>query len=136
MVVTVAIVVFTHNLALGVLAGVLLSAIFFARRVAHLVEVTDVVGPRRPDDGSTTSPVSCSSPPPTNWSTPSTTSRRRPNVVIDLSDAHIWDSSAVAVLDTIVAKFARHGTHAEIIGLNERSTEIHDRLSGTLGSAH
>jgi sulfate permease, SulP family len=59
-----------------------------------------------------------------------------PHVIIDLGNAHIWDSSAVAVLDTVVAKFARHGTHAEIIGLNEASNAIHERLSGHLGSGH
>ena len=42
----------------------------------------------------------------------------------------------LAVLDTIVAKFTRHGTQAEIIGLNRHSTEIHDRLSGHLSSSH
>jgi sulfate permease, SulP family len=52
------------------------------------------------------------------------------------SEAHIWGSSAVAVLDTVVAKFARHGTTAEIIGLNEASTAIHDRLSGHMQSGH
>ena len=117
MVVTVAIVVITHNLALGVLAGVLLSAIFFARRVAHLVEVTDVLDPVAEVRtyhvtgelffASTNEMVH-----PFDYFEPT------PNVVIDLSDAHVWDSSAVAVLDTIVDKFARHGTHAEIIGLN------------------
>jgi SulP family sulfate permease len=40
------------------------------------------------------------------------------------------------VLDTIVAKFARHGTTAEIAGLNHHSTEIHDRLSGHLSAGH
>ena len=135
MVVTVAIVVITHNLALGVLAGVLLSAIFFARRVAHLVEVTDVVDPVAEVRtyhvtgelffASTNEMVHAF-----DYFEPT------PNVVIDLSDAHVWDSSAVAVLDTIVDKFARHGTHAEIIGLNAPSTELHERLSGHLNSEH
>ena len=135
MVVTVAIVVITHNLALGVLAGVLLAAIFFARRVAHLVEVTDVVDPEHEVRiyhvtgelffASTNEMVHAF-----DYNEPT------PNVVIDLSDAHVWDSSAVAVLDTIVDRFDRHGTHAEIIGLNEHSTELHGRLSGHLGSGH
>ncbi len=59
-----------------------------------------------------------------------------PHVIIDLSEAHIWDSSAVAVLDTIVDKFARHGTTAQIVGLNQSSTEIHERLSGHLTAGH
>ncbi len=135
MVVTVAIVVITHNLALGVLAGVLLSAIFFARRVAHLVEVTDVVDPdHNVRIYRVTGELFFAS---TNELAHAFDYfEETPNVVIDLSDAHVWDSSAVAVLDTIVAKFARHGTHAEIAGLNTQSTELHGRLSGHLGSGH
>ena len=135
MVVTVAIVVFTHNLALGVLAGVLLSAIFFARRVAHLVEVTDVVDPDREMRiyhvtgelffASTNEMVHVFD-----------YHEETPHVLIDLSEAHVWDSSAVATLDTIVARFERHGTHAEIVGLNPHSTELHSRLSGHLASGH
>jgi len=135
MVVTVAIVVITHNLALGVLAGVLLSAVFFARRVAHLVEVTDIVDP----DGPTriyhvTGELFFAS---TNELVHAFDYfEETPDVVIDLSEAHIWDSSAVVVLDTIVAKFARHGTHAEVVGLNRESSAIHDRLSGHLTNGH
>jgi SulP family sulfate permease len=135
MVATVAIVVFTHNLALGVLAGVLLSAIFFARRVAHVVEVTDVVDPdRNVRIYHVTGELFFAS---TNELVHSFDyDEETPNVVIDLSDAHVWDSSAVAVLDTIVAKFERHGTHAEISGLNVASTALHERLSGHLVSGH
>ena len=135
MVVTVAIVVITHNLALGVLAGVLLSAIFFARRVAHLVEVTDVVDPdHEVRIYHVTGELFFAS---TNELVHAFDYfEETPNVIIDLSDAHVWDSSAVAVLDTVVAKFARHGTHAEIVGLNEPSTELHERLSGHLNSEH
>ena len=135
MVVTVAIVVFSHNLALGVLAGVLLSAIFFARRVAHLVEVTDVVDPdHNMRIYHVTGELFFAS---TNELVHAFDYfEDTPNVIVDLSDAHIWDSSAVAVLDTIVAKFERHGTHAEITGLNTQSTELHGRLSGHFSSGH
>lgn len=141
MVVTVAVVVVTHNLALGVLAGVILSAIFFARRVAHIVEVTDVLDTDEvagSDAGTRVYHV-------TGELFFASTNElvhafnyyeETPYVIIDLSRAHIWDSSAVAVLDTVVAKFARHGTNAEIIGLNEASSELHKRLSGHLESGH
>jgi SulP family sulfate permease len=135
MAVTVAIVVFTHNLALGVLAGVLLSAIFFARRVAHLVDVTDVLDP----DGGiriyhVTGELFFAS---TNELVHAFDYyEETPNVIIDLTEAHIWDSSAVSVLDTIVAKFERHGTQAEITGLNEHSSALHTRLSGHLIDDH
>jgi SulP family sulfate permease len=135
MVTTVGIVVWTHNLAYGIVAGVLLAAIFFARRVAHLVEVTSVVDP----DGverlyAVTGELFFAS---TNelihafdYADPT------PNVVIDLTDAHVWDSSAVATLDAVVAKFAARGVHADVVGHNEHSEALHTRLTGQHAAAH
>ena len=135
MVVTVAIVVITHNLALGVLAGVLLAAIFFARRVAHVAEVDSVVDP---DTGvrryhvtgelffaSTNELVHAF-----DYADPT------PEVVIDLTDAHVWDSSAVATLDAVQAKFHARGVEATIVGLNPHSEALHSRLTGRLASSH
>jgi SulP family sulfate permease len=135
MVVTVAIVVYTHNLAYGVVAGVLLAAIFFARRVAHLAEVTSVLDP----DGGTrvyavTGELFFAS---TNelvhsfdYADPT------PQVVIDLTDAHVWDSSAVATLDAVVAKFKARGVTAELVGLNVHSEALHTRLTGQHVGSH
>jgi sulfate permease, SulP family len=132
---TVTIVVWTHNLAYGVVAGVLLAAIFFARRVAHLAEVTSVVDP---DGGqriyAVTGELFFAS---TNelvhafdYTDPT------PRVLIDLTDAHVWDSSAVATLDAVVAKFAVRGVTAELIGLNTQSEALHTRLTGQMTGAH
>ncbi|MPY96168.1 MAG: STAS domain-containing protein [Acidimicrobiia bacterium] len=135
MVLTVAIVVATHNLALGVIAGVLLAAVFFARRVAHLAEVTSVLDP----DGSTrvyavTGELFFAS---TNELVHAFDyADRTPQVVIDLTDAHVWDSSAVATLDAIVAKYAARGVDAQIIGLNAQSEALHTRLTGHYSNAH
>ena len=135
MVTTVGIVVWTHNLAYGVVAGVLLAAVFFARRVAHLVDVTSVVDP----DGveriyAVTGELFFAS---TNelvhafdYTDPT------PRVVIDLTGAHVWDSSAVATLDTVVAKFAARGVQAQVVGLNPHSEQLHTRLTGQHVSAH
>ncbi|CAM3824707.1 STAS domain-containing protein [Kibdelosporangium persicum] len=57
-------------------------------------------------------------------------------VVIDLSGAHVWDSSAVATLDVVTAKFASRGIAAEITGLNPHSEKLHSKLSGRLADAH
>jgi SulP family sulfate permease len=57
-------------------------------------------------------------------------------VVIDMSDAHIWDASSVAALDAITTKYAARGKHAEITGLNPPSAEFHENLAGKLGAAH
>jgi SulP family sulfate permease len=135
MVVTVVLVVATHNLAVGVLAGVVLAAIFFARRVAHLVEVTSVLDP---DGGvrvyAVTGELFFAS---TNelvhafdYADPT------PHVVIDLTDAHVWDTSAVATLDAVAAKFAARGISTEILGLNPHSAALHERVSGHLAASH
>ncbi len=55
------------------------------------------------------------------------------NVVIDLSDAHVWDASTVATLDAVTTKYAKYGTHVSIVGLAGASKERHDRLTGRLG---
>ncbi|MGD9703647.1 MAG: SulP family inorganic anion transporter [Acidimicrobiia bacterium] len=134
-VLVVGIVVFTHNLAIGVIAGVLLSAVFFARKVAHLVDVTSV---SHPDDQTTvytlTGALFFASTNELIHTFDYTDPHRR--VVIDLADAHVWDASAVAALDAIVERFARHGITAEIIGLNVPSEAFHTRLSGTLTAGH
>ena len=135
MVVTVAVVVQTHNLAYGVVAGVLLAGIFFARRVAHLVEVTSVLDP----DGAVrvyrvTGELFFAS---TNelmhafdYTDPT------PKVVIDLTGAHVWDSSAVATLDAIVGKYTARGIAAELVGLNTHSEALHTRLTGQMTGSH
>nr|WP_216853611.1 SulP family inorganic anion transporter [Phytoactinopolyspora halotolerans] len=135
MVTTVAIVVITHNLAYGVVAGVLLAAIFFARRVAHLVDVSSVLDP---DGGirvyAITGELFFAS---TNelvhsfdYADPT------PRVVIDLTDAHVWDTSAVATLDTVVSKFAARGVEAQLVGLNHHSAQLHERTTGQLSGSH
>jgi SulP family sulfate permease len=53
--------------------------------------------------------------------------------VVDLSQAQVWDASTVAALDAVETKFGDHGVHVEIVGLDERSSVFHARLSGRLG---
>ncbi len=110
----------------------------FARRVAHLTDVTPracVERRRRGSGALPRSPASCSSPRATT-STPSSTTPRTPTrVVIDLSAAHVWDASTVAALDAITTKYARQGKTVEIIGLDEASAERHGRLTGRLQSS-
>jgi SulP family sulfate permease len=135
MAVTVAIVVETHNLAYGVVAGVLLAAIFFARRVAHLVDVSSVLDP----DGTeriyaVTGELFFAS---TNELVHSFDySDTVGKVVIDLTDAHVWDSSAVATLDAIVLTFEARGITAEVVGLNTHSEALHTRLTGQMVGSH
>ena len=139
MLVTVVVTVASNNLAYGVIVGALTAMVLFARRVAHLVTVERICRSSEPEDlGSDTvvyrvrgelffassndlvyqfdyvdDPV---------------------NVVIDMSESHIWDASTVAALDAITTKYHRKGKVVEIIGLNQDSADRHDRLSGRLGA--
>ncbi|MGD9482790.1 SulP family inorganic anion transporter [Streptomyces sp. TRM70308] len=133
MAVTVAVVVATHNLAIGVVVGVITAMVAFARRVAHLAEVSGVTDP----DGkqavyAVTGELFFAS---SNDLVYQFDYANDPDdVVIDLSDAHIWDASSVAALDAIETKYAARGKKVTIIGLNKPSAEMHDKLAGELTS--
>lgn len=125
----------THNLAIGVGAGVLTAMACFARKVAHLVEVERVLDP----DGSSvlysvTGELFFASDQELveAFEYPADP----PRVIIDFSRAHVWDASAVAALDAIEGHYARHGTEIEITGLNDTSAELHGTLSGQMVGAH
>ena len=133
--VTVLTVVITHNLAYGVGAGVVLSVVFFARHVSGLVKVTSVVDP----DGkerlyAVTGELFFAS---TNELIHAFDydSVKVKLVEIDLTDARVWDTSAVAALDTVVAKFADRDIEAKLIGLNKHAHKLHERTTGRV-SAH
>ncbi|MET9291325.1 SulP family inorganic anion transporter [Streptomyces sp. NPDC003077] len=132
MVVTVACVVATHNLAVGVVVGSVTAMVIFARRVAHLVGVRRTVE----TDGervryAVTGELFFAS---SNELVTRFSYQDDPDeVVIDLSTAHIWDASSVAALDAIETKYAQRGKRVTITGLNEGSAALHGRLAGRLG---
>ncbi|APS19247.1 sulfate permease [Streptomyces sp. Tue 6075] len=135
MVITVAAVVTTHNLAVGVVLGSVTAMVIFAKRVAHLAEVTAVVDP----DGGTvvyrvTGELFFASSNDLVGQFDYVTDPDK--VIIDLSSAHIWDASSVAALDAIETKYARRGKSVEITGLNTPSARLHGRLSGELTAGH
>ncbi|MEJ5998104.1 SulP family inorganic anion transporter [Corynebacterium sp. H130] len=127
MVCTVAVTLATHNLAIGVVTGVLVAMVNFARHVAQMVSVT---------------------PTPTGYLVSGQLffassndliyffdySRPLSTVVIDFSDATIWDSSAVATLDAIARKYEDRGTHVEFTGLDEDSASRYRSLRDGLPS--
>ncbi|KEF34669.1 sulfate transporter [Deinococcus sp. RL] len=127
MLATVAVTVLTHDLSIGVLVGVILSALFFARKVSQLSQVT------REDhaDGTRTYRVRGQlffvSTHDFQHRFDFDHAARR--VVIDLTDAHFWDGSAVGALDKVMLKFMRQGTPVELVGLNEASATLIDRLA-------
>jgi SulP family sulfate permease len=127
MVATVVFVVFTHNLAIGVLVGVLLSGIFFAWKIAQLFGVRSELS----EDGRERRYIVegqlffASSE---DFMKAFDFREALEKVTIDVSRAHIWDISSVAALDMAVLKFRREGAEVEIIGMNEASETIVDRL--------
>ncbi|WP_127555984.1 SulP family inorganic anion transporter [Saccharospirillum alexandrii] len=127
MVVTVVVVVWTHNLAYGVFAGVLLAALFFANKVGHFMYVTSEL-----DEQTDTRRYSVIGQVFFTSSEKFLASfdfkEAVDHVVIDLTRAHFWDITAVGALDKAVIKFRREGAQVEIIGLNEASETIVDRF--------
>jgi SulP family sulfate permease len=128
MLATVAGVVFTHNLAIGVLIGVLLSGIFFAWKIAQLFGVSSTLS----EDGKHRTYIvegqlffaSADA-----FTASFDFKEALEKVVIDVSRAHIWDISSVAALDMVVLKFRRDGAEVQITGLNKASETIVDTLA-------
>jgi SulP family sulfate permease len=135
MLVTVLGTVLTHNLAIGVVVGVLTAMTLFARRVAHLTDVERTVAADVEGTPTATYRVTgqlffaSSNELYTQFDYGDDPSR----VVVDLSGARVWDASTVASLDAITTKYARRGTSVEIVGLDPASAERHERLTGRLG---
>ncbi|WP_165063249.1 SulP family inorganic anion transporter [Marisediminicola senii] len=138
MLATVAAVVITHNLAIGVILGVVVAMIAFARRVAHFATVERVVdtSPEGVDTAHYTVTGELFFASSNDLTTQFDYADDPAHVVIDMSASHVWDASSVATLDAITTKYARHGKSATIIGMNSASAAIHDRLAGNLGAGH
>ncbi len=127
MIATVATVIFSHNLAIGVGVGVLLSGIFFAWRISRIFEVSSALS----EDGrARTYTVSgqlffASTE---DFMKAFDFKEALDKVVIDLSAAHVWDLSSVAAVDMAVLKFRREGAEVELVGMNAASRTLVDRL--------
>jgi SulP family sulfate permease len=126
MVTTVVVVVATHDLAQGVLAGVLLSGIFFAGKVRQMFAV------ERTLEGDTatyrvTGQIFFASV--DRFTRALAVEEVAPNVLIDVSAAHFWDISAVAALDKVVARLRRDGKAVEVNGYNRASADIVDKFA-------
>ncbi|MBY8815308.1 SulP family inorganic anion transporter [Streptomyces cinereoruber] len=135
MLVTVAVVVATHNLAIGVVVGSITAMVIFAKRVARFAEVARLVSP----DGTSvlytvTGELFFAS---SNDLVGQFDYAADPDkVVIDLSAAHVWDASSVAALDAVETKYGQRGKSVEIIGLNDPSADLHGKLTGELAGGH
>lgn len=126
MIITVMVVVLTHNLALGVFTGVLLSALFFANKLKNQVRIESTLeGNNRLYTlhgqiffGSTESFLHAFD-----------FKDHSQNIIIDLTHAHIWDVSSVAMLDSVINKFQKNGKSIAVRGLNTASIQMMNQYS-------
>jgi len=128
MLATVVVTVGTHDLAKGVLAGVLLSGFFFAHKVGQILRVNS----RTEDEGrvrtyTITGQVFFASA--ERFINAFDYKEVIDKVRIDVSRAHFWDITAVSALDKVVVKFRREATEVEVIGLNEASATMVDKFA-------
>jgi SulP family sulfate permease len=128
MLATVVVTVGTHDLAKGVLVGVLLSGFFFAHKVGQILRVAS----RTEDEGrvrtyTITGQVFFASA--DRFINAFDYKEVIEKVRIDVSRAHFWDITAVSALDKVVIKFRREATEVEVIGLNEASTTMVDKFA-------
>lgn len=128
MLTTVVVVVATHDLSMGVLAGVLLSGIFFAGKVQRMFAVTRTLSA----DGATatyrvTGQIFFASV--ERFTRAFAIEETAPAVMIDMTAAHFWDISAVAALDKVVARLRRDGRQVDMVGYNRASADIVDRFA-------
>ncbi len=127
MLATVAVTVATHDLAQGVLVGVLLSGIFFAHKVGRVLRIDrsiDAQGQVRRYD--VVGQVFFASS--ETFTAAFDFKEVVPRVVIDVGRAHFWDITAVGALDKVVMKFRRAGTAVEVLGLSAASATLVDRF--------
>ena len=128
MLTTVVVVVATHDLSLGVLAGVLLSGIFFAGKVQRMFSVErDVSADGEQATYRVAGEIFFASVDRFTRAFHAEDSARR--VLIDVTGAHFWDISGVGALDKIVARLRRDGREVEVVGYNRASADIVDRFA-------
>lgn len=128
MLATVVVVVATHDLAKGVLAGVLLSGFFFAHKVGQILRIrSESYDEGRGRQYLIAGQVFFASA--ERFVNAFDYKEVIEKVRIDVSHAHFWDITAVSALDKVVIKFRREGTDVEVIGLNEASATLVDKFA-------
>jgi len=128
MIATVVVTVATHDLAKGVLTGVLLSGFFFAHKVGQILRVRSMADNEgRSRTYTVTGQVFFASA--ESFANAFDYKEVVDSVRIDVSRAHFWDITAVSALDKVVLKFRREGTEVEVIGLNEASATMVDKFA-------
>lgn len=128
MLATVITVIGTHNLALGVGVGVLLSGIFFAWKVSQIFRVTSsLTSDGKQRDYVIEGELFFASA--DNFLESFDLAEKLERVRVDLTHAHIWDLTGVNAVDKIVLKLRRAGVEVEVLGLNDASATIMDKFA-------
>lgn len=133
---TVVVTVATHNLAYGVIVGVVVAAILFLQRVAHLTTVTRLDASDEDDERVYAVSGELFFASSNDLVYQFDYAGDPHHVVVDMSDTHVWDASTVAALDAVQHKYAQHGKTVEFRGLDSDSLARLDRLAGKLGAGH
>lgn len=128
MLTTMLVTIFTRNFALGVATGIVMSTVFFSRKIARLVFVDKVLK----DEGnhriySVSGQIFFVSV--DEFLNAFDFHEFVDRITIDLTDAHLWDQGAVAALDKVVNKFRRSGADVDVVGLNEASATLVEKLA-------
>ena len=134
MLTTMLVIIYTSNFALGVVVGIVMSTVFFSRKIAQLVFVDKMLS----QDG-----THCTYKVAGQIFFLSRDefleyfdfTELVEKVTIDLTHAHLWDQGAVEVLDKAILKFRRNGAEVEVVGLNEASGTLFSRLADNKESA-
>lgn len=134
MLTTMFVIIFTRNFALGVATGIVMSTVFFSRKIAQLVFVDKILN----EDGThriykVAGQIFFLSKEEFMRSFDFRELVER--VTIDLTQAHLWDQGAVETVDKVVSKFRRNGAEVQVVGLNEASGTLFNQLADNKESA-
>jgi len=128
MIATVVVVVWTHNLALGVFTGILIGSLFMAQRLSQFMYIDSSY-----DDASDTRTYNVVGQIFFNSSDKFIAlfdyKEAVDKIIIDVHRAHFWDITAVAALDKVVIKLRREGAEVSVVGLNEASETLLDKFA-------
>ncbi len=126
MLLTVAITVITHNLAIGLLAGVALAGILFSRKVAKVIQVESQL--ESPDHRLYSVRGQLFFVSSIYFRQGFELHEHPARVTIDMAEAHLWDQSGVAVLDQVIRRLRLGGSEVRVINLNPESTDLFARI--------
>ncbi|MGB3261264.1 SulP family inorganic anion transporter [Paenisporosarcina sp.] len=125
MVVTVLIVVFTHDLSKGVIAGVVLSAIFFVAKISTVTVTKEVMN----ESSIFTVEGQLFFASVESFLEAFDFTVENEKIVIDFSQTHVWDDSGVGAIDKVVLKYYENNNEVKLIGLDAKSQQLIDKLA-------